>query len=182
MFNCSSNIMTVHIRRGVCGDSVLVRLVPRSIFDTTALQLSLNIIWYATFHANSIHATNIFCCWLVLARRADQYKINVQVRCHRATQLASVSMTAIVPSKWAVVHTRILSCEPFIWTQTMHVRLLYVPELDLRTCMSSSQFGHPFFLNSAGCWTIEHRRHALSCLDFACNGTDMPVMVDVERR
>jgi hypothetical protein len=36
--------------------------------------------------------------------------------------------------------------------------------------MSSSQFGQPIFLKSEGCCMIEHRRHARSCLDFACGG------------
>lgn len=35
----------------------------------------------------------------------------------------------------------------------------------VRTCISSSQFGQPYFRKSRGCWMREHRRHARSCLE-----------------
>ena len=39
---------------------VLVRLVPRTIFDFPALKLGLDVFWYAAFNSDCVNATNVF--------------------------------------------------------------------------------------------------------------------------
>lgn len=40
----------------------------------------------------------------------------------------------------------------------------------VRTCMSSSQFGHPSLRKSAGVWTREQSRHARRAFARGCGG------------
>jgi hypothetical protein len=90
----------------------------------------------------------------------------------------SGSTTAMTPSKYVVVQVVRRSVLPFNcmaqWVQP--TRLAKGKKL---TCRISSQFGHPFFLNSIGSWMIEHSKQALSCLERAEGGIMAAMVVGV---
>ena len=86
-----------------------------------------------------------------------------QVRCHRATQLASGSTTAITPSNCADVQDRIRSWFILSLTRRQYKeQQRWGTSSESSTCRISSQLGQPTLLKSAGFCTIEQRRHARS--------------------
>ena len=89
---------------------ILVRLISGTILDTPTFQFCLHILGYSTFDSDSIHSSYIFrYIESPLSRKHKAGEHNAHVRCHLATQLASVSTTAITPSKYVVVHDAIRS-------------------------------------------------------------------------
>lgn len=100
------------------GCSILIRLVSRSVFDTSTLKLRLDVFRDATLDSHSVHASYVL-GWVesVNDGRKVRDASDIHVLCQRATQLDSGSMTAMIPSKYVVVQTAMRSGDPFICGQ-----------------------------------------------------------------